>query len=43
MADQTLPIGGALDITPQKATKQSFFEWLSEWFITVDHKKLGIL
>ena len=43
MADQTLPIGGALDITPHKAPKQSVFEWLSEWFITVDHKKLGIL
>lgn len=43
MADQTLPIGGALDITPQKAEKQTIFEWLSEWFITVDHKKLGIL
>ena len=43
MADQTLPIGGALDVTPQKAEKQTFLEWMSEWFITVDHKKLGIL
>ena len=43
MADQTLPIGGALDVTPQKAEKQTFLDWLSEWFITVDHKKLGIL
>ena len=43
MADQTLPIGGALDITPQNAERQTLFEWLSEWVITVDHKKLGIL
>jgi cytochrome c oxidase subunit 1 len=43
MADQTLPIGGALDVTPPKAEKQTFLDWLSEWFITVDHKKLGIL
>ena len=43
MADQSLPIGGVIDVTRSKERKQPFFEWLAEWFITVDHKKLGIL
>ncbi len=44
MADQSLPIGGVIDVTQtEEYKKQPFFEWLAEWFITVDHKKLGIL
>ncbi|ACO33715.1 MULTISPECIES: cytochrome c oxidase subunit I [Acidobacterium] len=44
MADQTLPIGGALDVTPHdEAQKGTFLEWLHGWVITVDHKRLGIL
>lgn len=43
MADQTLPIGGIVDVTKTKGTTQTFLEWLAEWFVTVDHKKLGIM
>jgi cytochrome c oxidase subunit 1 len=43
MADQILPIGGVVDVTPASIRRPSVLEWLAEWFITVDHKKLGIL
>jgi cytochrome c oxidase subunit I len=43
MADSSFPIGGALDITPQRAVTPTVIEWLQDWVITVDHKKLGIL
>jgi len=43
MADQTLPIAGALDLTPTQHRPRPLVEWLHEWVITVDHKRLGIL
>jgi cytochrome c oxidase subunit I len=41
MADQTLPISGPLQAPP--AGSAAFLEWLHDWIVTVDHKKLGIL
>jgi len=43
MADQTLPIGGAIDVTPQRRSPALLLEWLHGWVVTVDHKRLGIL
>ena len=43
MADQTLPIAGALDETPQRRSPAQVLEWLHGWVVTVDHKRLGIL
>ena len=44
MADQTLPIAGSLDVTPPRVKdRATFVEWLHEWVITTDHKRLGIL
>ncbi|HTV81851.1 MAG TPA: cytochrome c oxidase subunit I [Acidobacteriaceae bacterium] len=41
MADQSIPIGGSLDITPQE--REPLLDRLHEWVVTVDHKRLGIL
>jgi cytochrome c oxidase subunit I len=41
MADQTLPIPGALGISRSRGA--AMLEWLHSWVVTVDHKKLGIL
>jgi cytochrome c oxidase subunit I len=43
MADQTIPIEGTLDLTPQRAQRQLWLEVLHDWVITVDHKKLGLM
>lgn len=43
MADQTFPIPGTLDLTPQYVSKKTVLEVLHEWVTTVDHKKLGLL
>ncbi|HET7102620.1 MAG TPA: cytochrome c oxidase subunit I [Terracidiphilus sp.] len=43
MADQTLPVPGTLDVTPPHHAEGTFLEWLHDWVVTVDHKKLGIL
>src|SRR5690242_2924032 len=43
MADQTLPIGGTLDLTPPRVSRKTWLETLHEWVTTVDHKKLGLL
>ncbi|HEX3662882.1 MAG TPA: cbb3-type cytochrome c oxidase subunit I, partial [Acidobacteriaceae bacterium] len=43
MADQSFPIAGALDLTPTHHQPRPLVEWLHEWVITVDHKRLGIL
>ncbi|MGH9586677.1 MAG: cytochrome c oxidase subunit I [Acidobacteriaceae bacterium] len=43
MADQTFPISGTLDLTPQHLVKKTWLEVLHEWVTTVDHKKLGLL
>ncbi len=41
MADQTLPMPG-LRLTAPRAARP-LLEWLHDWVITVDHKRLGIL
>jgi cytochrome c oxidase subunit 1 len=42
MSDFPIPIDGTLEAEPsQKAG--TFLEWLHEWVVTVDHKRLGIL
>jgi cytochrome c oxidase subunit I len=43
MADSSIPIGGSLDVTPHRRFTPTAIEWLHEWVVTVDHKKLGIL
>jgi cytochrome c oxidase subunit I len=43
MADQPFPIAGALDLTPTHHRPRLLTEWLHEWVVTVDHKRLGIL
>src|SRR5579875_2660585 len=43
MADQTFPIAGSLDLTPTHHRPRPLVEWLHEWVVTVDHKRLGIL
>ena len=43
MADQTLPIHGALDLTPPREGESTWLETLHSWVITVDHKKLGLM
>ncbi len=41
MADQTLPVPSPTQM-PRTGTA-AFMEWLHDWVVTVDHKKLGIL
>ena len=43
MADHTLPIGGTLDVTPERLSRPTFLEWVTDWVTTVDHKKLGLM
>src|ERR1700756_233356 len=43
MADQSVPIGGTLDLTPQRVERPLWLEVLHDWVITVDHKKLGLM
>jgi cytochrome c oxidase subunit 1 len=43
MADSTLPIGGAIDLTPQGEFYGTWLENVHEWVVTVDHKKLGLM
>jgi cytochrome c oxidase subunit 1 len=43
MADSTLPIQGALDLTPPSVRKSTLLETLHSWIVTVDHKKLGLM
>ncbi|MBV8436743.1 MAG: cytochrome c oxidase subunit I [Silvibacterium sp.] len=43
MADQTLPIHGALDLTPPREREHTLLETLHSWVTTVDHKKLGLM
>ncbi len=43
MADQSLPISGTIDVTPQPRSRAAWLEWLHGWVVTVDHKRLGIL
>jgi cytochrome c oxidase subunit 1 len=43
MADRTLPIHGALDLTPPREHESTLLETLHSWVVTVDHKKLGLM
>ena len=43
MADSTLPIGGAMDLTPQGEFYGTWLEKVHEWVTTVDHKKIGLM
>jgi cytochrome c oxidase subunit 1 len=43
MADRTLPIHGALDLTPPREREGTILDTLHDWVVTVDHKKLGIM
>ena len=43
MADQTFPVQGTLDLTPQRVERPLWLEVLHDWVITVDHKKLGLM
>lgn len=43
MADSTIPIAGALDVTPSEQSRGTFLEVVHGWLVTVDHKKLGIM
>src|ERR1700752_3230103 len=43
MADQSVPIGGTLDLTPQRVERPLWLEVLHDWVIPVDHKKLGLM
>ncbi len=43
MADSTLPIGGAIDLTPPGEVYGTWLEQVHEWVVTVDHKKIGLM
>jgi cytochrome c oxidase subunit 1 len=43
MADQSIPIGGSLDLTPRERERVPVLERLHGWVVTVDHKRLGIM
>ena len=43
MADQSIPIGGSIDITPEEHERVPLLDQLHSWVVTVDHKRLGIL
>ncbi len=43
MADSTLPIGGAIDLTPQSEVYGTWLEQVHDWVVTADHKKIGLM
>jgi hypothetical protein len=43
MADSTLPIGGAIDLTPPSEAYVTWIDVVQDWVITVDHKKIGMM
>ena len=43
MADSTLPIGSAIDLTPPGQVYGTWLEQVHDWVVTVDHKKIGIM
>ena len=43
MADSTLPIGSAIDLTPSSEVRGTWLDQLTDWVITVDHKKIGLM
>ena len=43
MADSTLPIGSAIDLTPPSESHGTWLEQVHRWVTTVDHKKIGLM
>src|SRR6201982_1200240 len=43
MADSTLPIGSAIDVTPASEVRGTWLDQLTDWVVTVDHKKIGLM
>src|SRR6202046_4466338 len=43
MADSTLPIGSAIDLTPPSEGDVTWLEEVNDWVTTVDHKKIGLM
>ncbi len=43
MADSTLPLGGAIDVTPRGETYHTWLDVVQDWVTTVDHKKIGLM
>src|ERR1700728_990870 len=43
MAESTLPIASALDLTPPSESYGTWLEQVHSWVTTVDHKKIGIM
>ena len=42
MAD-SIPISGAIDLTPENRRRRLWLEVMHEWIVTVDHKKIGLM
>ncbi len=42
MAD-SIPLSGALDLTPKEKHRRIYLETLHEWIVTTDHKKIGLM
>src|ERR1700728_5176736 len=43
MADSTLPIGSAIGLTPSSEARGTWLDQVTDWVITVDHKKIGLM
>src|ERR1700684_2494670 len=43
MADSTLPIGSAIDLTPASESYGTWLEQVHSWVVTVDRKKIGLI
>src|SRR5271155_597735 len=43
MADSTLPIGSAIDLTPPGEVQGTWLDQVQSWVVTVDHKKIGLM
>ena len=43
MADSTLPIGSAIDLTPSSEVRGTWLDQVTDWVTTVDHKKIGLM
>ena len=43
MSENSLPLPSSIDITTSRSAGSALLEWLHEWVVTVDHKRLGIL
>src|SRR6204780_4167525 len=43
MADSTLPLGSAIDLTPSSEAHGTWLDQLTDWVVTVDHKKIGLM